>query len=373
MGLISDGSILIHNGVIASVGPTRRVENMADARQAREINAAGRVVMPAFVDCHACICPIPLHSGHRTPRGAENAAKPLATLPGSRLETQAEQLLRIMARHGTATLAAVSGYGADTSGELKALRVLKALHQQPLDIIPVVNRIAAGTPNAAEFIDCGLLETVARRKLAGLAGVRSGEGSLNLSQAAAVLHEARSLGFQLRLEGESPDDAALIALAIANDALSISNIHTRRMADMELLSNASTFTIQMPARVHPKFPPESARLLLESGALVALATGLSPEHPATASMQTVIEAAVELLQMTAAEAIAAATINAAWAIGEGARTGSLEHGKRADILLLNADDYREIPLLRGTTLAHSLIKRGVILFEEEFPGWPERN
>jgi imidazolonepropionase len=70
------------------------------------------------------------------------------------------------------------------------------------------------------------------------------------------------------------------------------------------------------------------------------------------------------------EAISAATINAAWALGLGSQTGSLEHGKRGDLILLNASDYRELQMLSSTNLTHSLIKRGVVLCKEDFPGWP---
>jgi imidazolonepropionase-like amidohydrolase len=121
LGAIPDGSVLLRNDVIEAVGPTRRVENLAQARDAEEINAAGCVVMPAFIDAHAC--PIP---------GA------VQNIPATRVEAQADELLKILARHGTASLGAVTGYATDTSVELKMLRALHALESRPLDLISIL-------------------------------------------------------------------------------------------------------------------------------------------------------------------------------------------------------------------------------------------
>ena len=107
--------------------------------------------------------------------------------------------------------------------------------------------------------------------------------------------------------------------------------------------------------------------------MIALGSGLNPQSGATASMQTVIQLACSHLGLSVPEAICSATINAAWALNVGAETGSLEHGKRADLILLNASDYREIAMLSGTNLVCMMIKNGVILFKEEFPGWPPRS
>ncbi len=87
-------------------------------------------------------------------------------------------------------------------------------------------------------------------------------------------------------------------------------------------------------------------------------------------MQMLIQKACEVLGLSLAEAISAATLNAAWALGVGPQTGSLERGKRADLILLNASDHRDMGLLAGTNLTHSMVKRGVLLFEEGFAGWP---
>lgn len=372
LGMIPDGSALLHDGVIEAVGPTRRIENMADARDADEIDAAGRVVMPAFIDAHACLVPAP---AYRVDSAAEScrcaAARAVRSIPASRLEAQADDLLKTMARHGAATIGALSGYGFDNTGELKILRALRGRNQQPLDIISILFIMAQpsgfeGLPWAGEE----LLQCVKRRKLASVVQVPCGTGGFSLANAEAFLGLARSAGFKIRLEMLRGNELELVNAAVNLQALSISAAEPFRIPEIELLSYSPTFAILLPALLSPGASPVHARQLIDYGALIALGSGISPETRATASMQTVIQLACERLGLTIAEAISAATINAAWALGIGSRTGSLEHGKLADLILLNASDYRDIPLFGGTNLVYSTIKRGVVVFKEDFPEWP---
>jgi imidazolonepropionase len=356
LGVIPDGSVLIRNGVIEAVGPTRRIENMADARDADEINASGRVVMPAFVDCHACLVPVPAYQG--------DAARTVKVLPATRLEAQAGDLLKIMSSHGTATVGALSGYGVDSTGELKILRALRALDKKPLDLVSILFMME-DTGEGPELLSC-----VARRKLAAVAQVRCGNGGMPLPAAQAFLETARSLGLGRRLEMLPGHDARLVSTAVNMQALSISTTRPFTRPEIELLSYSSTFAILLPAISEDG---AYARQLIDDGGLVAMGSGISPETGATASMQTVVQMACERLGLTVAEAISATTVNAAWALGVGTHTGSLEHGKLADLILLNSSDYREIPLLAGTNLTHSTIKRGVVVFREDFPGWPQKD
>ncbi len=372
LGVIHDGAVLLRNGIIEKVGLARSVENTAEARNAIEINAAGRVVMPAFIDCHACIIPSP---AYYTVPASESwrsvAARKVRTLPSSRLEAQADDLLKTMARHGTATVGALSGYGIDTTGELKILRALRGRNRQPLDVVSILHAMGysserQGLPWAGED-QLGLLK---RRELASVAQVRCGTGGLTLADTATFLHMAQSAGFKVRLEMLPDHDPELVDAAVNRETLSISATTPFRSSEIESLSYSSTFVILLPALVDPSVSSPYARQLIDDGALVALGTGINPEVRATASMQTVMQLACERLGMSIEEAISAATINAAWALGLGLSTGSLAHGKSADLILLNASDYREIPLLAGTNLTHSLIKRGVVVFKEDFPGWP---
>ena len=208
LAVIPDGSVLLHNGVIEAVGPTRRIENMANARYADEIDASGRVVMPAFVDCHACLIPAPAYRGDgpaETYRYA--AARQIQALPARRLEAQADDLLKTMARHGTATVGALSGYGFDATGELKILRALRARKKKPLDIVSIL--FVMSQPSESEeaggdyqplWAGEELLRCVKRRKLAAVAQVRCGTGGISRPDAESFMGLARSLRFAIRLE-----------------------------------------------------------------------------------------------------------------------------------------------------------------------------
>lgn len=362
LGLIPDGSVLLRDGVIEEVGPTRRVENMARARNCREVDAAGCLVMPAFVDPHAALVPVPgrSHGEH---------SRSINSIPATRLEAEADELLQVMARHGTATVGALSGNGCDDAGELKILRAHHALHRKPLDIVSIFFSNSADQPNAQN----DLLDCVVHRKLAQIAAIQCGFGATEPHVSEAFLSSARSQGIAARLEllAERPIELVEIALNLA--ALSVCAPGAYLSSEIELLSRSSTVAVLLPHLLSRLGSDGTARRLIDSGALIALGSGLNPQSGATASMQTVLQLACEHLGLSVPEAICAATLNAAWALGVGPETGSLEHGKRADLILLNASDYREIPMLYGTNLVCTMIKRGVLLFEEEFPSWPTRS
>ena len=171
LGVIQDGAVLIRDGVIFSLGPSRRVENLALARQAREIDATGRVVAPGFVDSHThLVCGPPRLldyemrlAGHTYQQIAEAGGGILASvravreMPIRRLTLQAQRTLNHCILHGTTTLEAKSGYGLDETGERKALRAVQALNGKPLDLVPTYLGAHAVPPEYAgrpdDYID----------------------------------------------------------------------------------------------------------------------------------------------------------------------------------------------------------------------------
>jgi imidazolonepropionase len=291
-------------------------------------------------------------------------------LPATRLEAQADALLKTMARHGTATIGAMTGYGDGMSGELKILRALHSRTQKPLEVVSIL--YSTGRDGGLEREE--LLNTVARRKLAGIAAVRCGEGGVSDAEAEVYLDGARALGMGLRLELLERHGNFLVETAVHRKALSVAATGGYRLPEIELLAGTATVAILLPyLSMRSWGPPMPSRELINSGVAIALGSGFSAAGGGTASMQSVIQMACSCCALSIEEAISAATINAACAIGVGMRTGSLEHGKSGDIILLNVSDYREIPLFTGTNLTHSMLRRGVVLFEEDFPGWQEQS
>lgn len=279
LGILTDGAILVHDGRIEEIGPTRRVENLALARRAaREIDATGRVVLPGFVD----------------------------SLTYWR-ETRVRTFLAVMARHGTTTLQARPCPEAGPALRLKILRALTALDGHPLDIVPACTE---------------------------------------------PLPHNRRLPRMLSLA-----PCASVADAVSAGAPAIENLEHPSAADIAALARSATVAMFTPAPC----PCASARALIDGGAAVAIATGFHPQSSPGYSMQTVISLACSRLRLTPAEAICAATVNAAWACGSAARAGSLEPGKDADFLLLNLSDYRELPYYFGANHVHLTVKRGEIV------------
>ena len=315
VGIIPDGAVLIRNGRIEEIGPTRRVENLALARRAvREIDAAGRVVVPGFVDCIT-------HPVHASPW-----APPPPAAPARWLEAHARPFLAAMARHGTTTLEARPCPEADAALRLRVLRVLAALNGKPLDIVP-----GCDGP-----LTSGLAASIRRRKLVRFLCLGAGM-------------EAPA-GFAFKFRGA-------VAPAVSAGSPAVEGLESLSAADIAALARSFTVAVLLPGTR----PCAAARALIDGGCAVAIATGFHPKSSPGYSMQTAISLACSRMRLTPAEAICAATVNAAWACGSAARAGSLEPGKDADFLLLNASDYRELPYYFGANHVHLTVKRGEIV------------
>jgi imidazolonepropionase len=360
--------LLIRDGMLVEVGPTRRVENLAEARKAREVNAAGRVVMPGFVDSHTHLAfPLPA-SGEA---GTETAARAIRATNGRRLEMRFRGYLQAMARHGTTTVEVKTGCGPDESAETKILRVLCALERDPLEVVPTFlcrmppSAEGDGFQAKLEWIFRELMPRIRRRRLAQFADIAwegEPERSASLVRYLAV---ARELGFACKVHAEQPDSEAAIVAAVSHFAASIDHLEHAGPAEARLLAGSCTMATLLPcASFHSGAGNARARTLINAGVAVALATNFNPSHTPTLSMQTVVALACLRMDMTPAEAIAAATINGAHALGRADRSGSLEPGKLADVLLLDISDYRDMAHRFGANLVHMTMKRGEFIYTE---------
>jgi imidazolonepropionase len=382
LAIINDGAVLIRDGRIQEVGMSRRVENLAAARNATVIDATGRVVMPAFVDSGVSL----IHAHHSVERNDERlrnglpqtscsqredileAARALKLVSKKGLILRASHLAESLARHGTGTAGTVSGYGIDETGEIKTLRAIEALDTHPIDLAPIFlggNAVPDGElPDPfARSVIAPLTQVVARRRLAGIAAVRCGPCSFTSDSARPYLLAARDHGLERAIYSHqfALDDS--IRLAMDVDALSVTHLEQVDDRCIVILARSRTIAVLTPAATFhmglTRFAP--ARKMIEEGAAVALATAYSPDQCPTYSMPFNIAMACRYLGMSPAEAITASTINAAYALARGHSTGSIEAGKQADLLILNARDYRELPLVPGVNLVHTMMKSGNIL------------
>lgn len=392
LGIIQDGAVLIVDGLIEDVGSSRRVENLAMARQAKEIDATGRVVMPGFIDSHTHLVSGPariqdfqMQISGATPEeiaqaggGTRAVARTISELSPRALEAQARNAIEDAIRHGTTTLEAKSGFGLTDAGELKILRVHAALRRRSVALVSTFLHGRSFPENSGltdQFVDwiCSrMLPLVKRRKLADFVDARCEAGGFNVHQTTRYLTAARQLGFGVKLHAGPRSHVGAVHVAVNAGATSIDNLVVVGREDVALLGQSRTIATLLPGPGFflgtERYPP--ARLLIDGGAAVALATGYSPESSPCRSLQMIIALACRKMAMTPAEAIAASTINSAHSLGRAGQTGSIEKGKSADLIILGVPDYREIPYHFGVNLVELVMHGGAVLAERSEVKWP---
>ncbi|MBZ5596536.1 MAG: amidohydrolase family protein [Acidobacteriia bacterium] len=361
LAIIPDGAILIRDGCIDQAGPTRRVENLRAARNAREINAAGRVVMPGFVDARAQLWPM------KARQGSGRGPAELSALPGRLLAARARNVLAGMARHGTTTVCAVTSAASDHAAELKMLRVLARLDGRPLGVSgayvgssSVQSEPRSDRAAQIESLCTEVMPVIARRKLARFAVADC--GAFEPPDIRRFLACARHLGFRLRVWARAGLSCVSLALEMEAASVALDGIEE----EISGLAKSRTIALLQPASGGPPGLDRrsAARTLIESGAAIALASGFGFEDGPTYNMQMVISLACSEMGLSPAEAVSAATINAAHALAYGEELGSLEPGKRADVIMLNVEDYRDLSHLFGINHVHMVLKNGEVIYQE---------
>jgi imidazolonepropionase len=364
LGLIPDGAILIRDGLIEEVGPARRVENLAAARGAREVSAAGRVVMPGFVDSHTHLLYPPRGERASDP---EVAARIWSLASARLLALRTRRFLDAMARHGTTTVEAKTGVPGGESAALKALRVAALLRDGPIDLVPthLLRLPDDATAEEADEIVSLSAPRLLRRGLAAFADIWW-NGALPRREACSrFLAAAAACGAGLKVHASGPACGDAVALAVGHRAVSIDHLEHLTPELAPLLAGARTVATLMPASSLEEWAPLApARALVDAGAAIALATNFNPHYAPVLSMQTVVAMACLRFGLSPEETITAATINGAHALGCADRVGSLETGKSADILLLGAEDYRDLPRAVGVNLVQMVFKSGAPIYRE---------
>ena len=394
LGLIEDGAVAVSRGLITLVGTTKEV--LAQTEAYEMIDASNRVVMPGFVDPHTHL----VFAGSREDefesrlRGATYMeimaagggimstvrATRAATLP--QLIAQSRERLDRMLAHGTTTAEAKSGYGLNVDDELKmleAIRQLDATH--PVDLVPTFLG-AHAVPvefkgRADEYVEMVINEMLplAEKELRKDASDASApsvpffcdvfceEGAFSVGQSRRILERARKLGFGLKVHADEFKPLGGTRLAVELGAVSADHLVCTTVEEIEALAESDTIAVSLPGTPfglgHHEYTP--ARQIIEAGGALALATDLNPGTCYCESMQFIIALACRYMRLTLTEAIVAATLNAAHALGLGDKVGSLETGKKADILVLDIRNYRHLGYHFGVNLVERVIKSGQVV------------
>jgi imidazolonepropionase len=283
-----------------------------------------------------------------------------------------------MLTHGTTTAEGKTGYGLQTETELRMLQALLLLDAEgPLEIFPTFLGAHAIPPEYRDDPDgytslvCNEMLPAVRRWWDGhlpnhplpFVDVFCETGAFSLEQSRCILESARALGFPLKIHADEFDNLGGASLAAELCAISADHLVKTSQADILHLARSDTVAVALPCTpfglAEPDYTP--AQAILQAGGLLALATDLNPGTAWGGNMQFTIALACRYLHLTPAQAIVAATLNAAAAIQRADTIGSLEPGKQADLLILNVTDYRHLGYRFGTNLVQTVIKRGRVV------------
>jgi imidazolonepropionase len=386
LGIIQDAAVLCLGGKIVSVGTTKDALRdpwlKKNRKKVIEIDCRGRVVLPGFVDSHTH--PVFTHprlvdfeqriSGANYEEIAEAGGGIRSSIDGVRkasktaLVQKVSEVLADLARHGTTTVEAKSGYGLNLESELKSLEAIRAASREwPGTVIPTFLGAHVVPPEyrgrSREYVDlvCNeMIPAVAKRKVAQFVDVFCDRGAFSAAETARVFTAAEECGLAVRAHLGQLNETRLGPLLRYRPA-SLDHMDHVNHADLPVLAQTDTVATFVPGANYflglSTYP--DARRFIESGVAVALATDYNPGSSPTLSMPMAMSLACTHMKMSPAEAIAATTINGAWALRLAGRKGSVEAGKDADLAVFNVSDYREIPYWFGANRCALTIVTGV--------------
>ncbi|AIZ64269.1 hypothetical protein PK28_12295 [Hymenobacter sp. DG25B] len=381
--LIPDAYIGCEGDTIVALGPMAELDLGQITPATTVIDAAGCVVMPGLVECHTHLvfAGNRAHEFQRKLRGESyldilaSGGGILSTVRATRaaseeeLLTQALHHLEGFRRYGVTTIEAKSGYGLDKETELRLVRVAReAGRQQPAQVVctflgaHVVPPEFKGQPKA--YLDYLVAEVLPElRGEAEFVDIFCEEGAFSLADAEVYLAQARQLGFQLKIHAEQLHNLGGCAMAAALGATSVDHCDYLSGEDAaQVAANGRTVAVLLP--LVPLFLRQQqyapGRELIRQGVPVAISTDFNPGSCPSKNLWLALSVACLNMGLTPREALAGVTLNAAWAINRQESIGSLEPGKRADILVLDVADYEEIPYWLGENPVHSVIIGGVL-------------
>ena len=384
VGLVEDAAVLCVDGKIAAAGKQRDVLRAAKGKKPVELDCAGKVVLPGFVDSHTHLIFSEPRLADFEKRIAGASYEEIAaagggirsSLEGVRkagvkdLAGRALAALEEMAGQGTTTVEAKSGYGLSTEAELKSLEAIRAVAAEwPGTVVAtllgahVVPKEFEGKPEKYVKEVCEkMMPQAAKKKLAAFVDVFVERGAFSLADAERVFEAAAKHGLGVRAHACQLSGMELWPLLRFQPA-SLDHMDWVTDEDLPQLARRDTLATLLPGANFflglERYPP--ARRLIEAGVPVALATDYNPGSSPIASMPFVLSLACTQMKMTPAEAIAAATLNGAHALRLAHSKGSLEPGKDADLALFDVDDYREIPYWVAANRCSGAILKGCLV------------
>jgi imidazolonepropionase len=387
LAMVPEGAMLVRDGRIQAIGSRRDVESQF-AAGAEIVEAGGRIVLPGFVDAHTHT----VFAGNRADEFEERTEgatyQEIAARGGGirstvrrTRETSEIDLLETARRYrswflagGTTTIEAKSGYGLSTEAELKMLRVVRQLGTEGvaryvptfLGAHEIPREYHSNPEDYAELVVREMLPRVRAEGLAEYCDVFCEPAIFPIDRARAILAAARQLGFGLRVHADQFRSDGAARLAAELGATTADHLEFTDEEGFRALAQAGVQPVLLPASAYhlasARYP--AARRMIELGLAIVLATDFNPGSSPTCSMPFLLSLAATQMRLTPAEAVTAATINAAYSLGRGREIGSLEPGKRADFVIHDCEDYRELAYFSGRETAWAVWVGGVRVYQK---------
>lgn len=386
LGLIESGGVAVAGEEILAVGKSDEVEGHAPlAEGCTVIDAAGTVVTPGFVDAHTH----PVFSMTREKEfemraqgktymeiaqsggGIRASVRDLRTTPADVLMEKTQKRLDRMLQHGITTIEAKSGYGLSTESEIKQLEVIRNLNQMhPIDLVPtflgaheVPDEYRGKRDRYIDLIIHEMLPAVIKDNLAEFSDVFCEEKVFDIDESRKIQQAASKAGLRLKFHADELKPTGGAELAASLNAVSADHLVHISDVGIKAMARAGTAAVLLPGTTFSlggkQYAP--ARRLIDAGVAVALSTDCNPGSSYTESLPFIISLATLEMKLTAAEAISAVTVNAAYAIDRMGKIGQLQQGLQADFVLWDMSDYRELPYHYGVNLARIVVKRGKVV------------
>lgn len=385
LGIIENGAVAVKDDRIVAVGTTKEVLDRLE-KGFMIIDASGKLVTPGLIDPHVhlifagsreeeleamAVKGIPYLEIKERGGGMPTTLKKTGEASTEELIKKTSKILDIMLIHGTTTIEAKSGYEMTQHGEIRQLEIINILNKiHPIDLVPTF--LAQGIPyeyeNRVDELTDEIVEKwipeIAKRKLAEYCDVFCEKGYFNLEQSKRILKAGRKYGMKLRIHADWLVHSGGAKLGAELEVVSADHLIFTPMEDIEALKKKGTIGVFLPTTpfcylgVYAK-----AREIISRGLPIALATDVSAANMCE-SMQMMMTIAVLQMKMTTEEVLTASTINAAHSIERANEIGSLEEGKKADIVVFDAPNHKFFPYHYGINLAEKVFKNGKLVAEK---------
>ncbi|MEM3696855.1 MAG: imidazolonepropionase [Candidatus Bathyarchaeia archaeon] len=386
LGIIRNGALAVKDGRIVAVGKTTEVAKAFKAETV--ISAHGKTVMPGFVDPHTHLVFAGFREDEFQMRVEGASYMEILSSGGGILKTVREtrkasveklvdsglKRLDVMLEYGATTVEAKSGYGLTTKDELKILEAIKRINQlHCVDVVPTFLGAHAIPPeyraNSHEYVNLIVEETlpkVAEKKLAEFCDVFCERNVFSLEQSKRILVAGKNFGLKPKIHADEMSTLGGAELAADIGAVSADHLLFSSVEGLKAMANKGVIAVLLPAAAFSLMLGKyaDARLMVDLGVPIALGTDFNP-NCLVENMQLVIALACHFMKLTSAEALTATTINAAHAIGRANEIGSLEVGKKADIIVLDVPNHKFLGYHFGANLVDKVIKNGRIVIDKE--------